>query len=245
MSLLPAKAQEIVWSGEGPSFSGYDYSALAPDVAADAKAIAQRILAGKQRQIDSILEMGKDLSTAKQHLGHGNFGKWLAAEVGFSERTAQNYMSAWAVFGDQSATVSYLKQPTDLYALASATETVRRGILDRLNKGERSDEINIPRAIAEAKADQRAQLISARLSPAEKRKRQTNKDREARARDKARAEADEKHKARVAAIEKAARMIAERFGDDLPALAALLKQTWHSDLVQAIERCAARCSQEA
>src|SRR4051794_38530721 len=159
-----------------PQFdTGFNYADLPRDVAGEARAAADRI---KQHMRGAILEVGTELLRIKERLLHGTFGKWLAAEFGLTERTAQNYMSA-AELARECETVSVLR-PKTLYLLAalSTPERVRQDVLDRLNKGEHVRDAAITDAIAMAKqeaAQERQQEKErerlARLSPRARRSR--------------------------------------------------------------------------
>jgi hypothetical protein len=48
-----------------------------------------------RRVISDIVEIGRRLTDAKERLGHGKFLTWLAAEFGWSERTAENFMRVY------------------------------------------------------------------------------------------------------------------------------------------------------
>lgn len=79
--------------------------------------------ATKIRQIDSgmkkpVFSIGQILVLVKNALDHGQFSKWLAVEVGYTQRTAQNYMNAFRQLGDKSETVSFLPMKT-VYDLAA------------------------------------------------------------------------------------------------------------------------------
>jgi hypothetical protein len=43
--------------------------------------------------VEDIIEVGNDLQAVKDALPHGQFLPWLKAEFGWSERSAQNFMS--------------------------------------------------------------------------------------------------------------------------------------------------------
>jgi hypothetical protein len=118
--------------------SEFDYGGLAPEVAAEARAVADRVRASHQRTVIAIIEMGRDLLAVKARLGHGRFGQWLEAEFGGVARTAQNYMRAAQSFADNSEIVSHLP-PATVYALAapSTPGEVRTEIVARLSAGER------------------------------------------------------------------------------------------------------------
>jgi hypothetical protein len=112
---------------------GFDYDSLPTDIRAEAKAVAERI---KARMTASVIDTGRDLLQVKGRLDHGQFGKWLSAEFGLTERTAQNYMAAAELVGKYE-TVSVL-QPRSLYLLAapSTPEPVKQQVVDRLAGGE-------------------------------------------------------------------------------------------------------------
>ena len=120
------------------SLPTFDYASLAPDLAEDARAVAQRVRAGHVRTMQTILEMGRELSGLKVRLGHGRFGPWLEAEFGAVARTAQNYMLAADRFGSTPEIISLLP-PATVYALAapSTPEPVRAEVVRRLTQGER------------------------------------------------------------------------------------------------------------
>jgi hypothetical protein len=48
-----------------------------------------------RRAVTDIIEIGRRLTDAKGRLGHGKFLTWLAAEFGWSERTAENFMRVY------------------------------------------------------------------------------------------------------------------------------------------------------
>ena len=73
----------------------------------------------------------------KEHLDHGDFGKWIDAEFGMTDRSARNFMQVALRLGDKSEIVSVL-QPTVLYALAapSTPDKVVEKVLQRAADGE-------------------------------------------------------------------------------------------------------------
>jgi hypothetical protein len=98
-----------------PEPQRFDYAALTPDVADAARAARDRI---KARIHSTLYEIGRDLIDMKTRLGHGNFSLWVAAELSFSLRTAENYMKAAKFVEGKSETVA-LFPPRALYALAA------------------------------------------------------------------------------------------------------------------------------
>src|SRR5436309_212642 len=80
-----------------PVQSGFDYGLLPSEVRAEAKSAADQIKTLMHR---AIVDVGTALARIKERLPHGQFGKWLSAEFGLTERTAQNYMAAAALVSE-------------------------------------------------------------------------------------------------------------------------------------------------
>ena len=51
------------------------------------------------------IEIGRRLVEAKDAVGHGEWGRWLKEEVGFSQSTANNYMRLFEEYGDAQITI--------------------------------------------------------------------------------------------------------------------------------------------
>lgn len=51
-----------------------------------------------------IIEIGRDLIAVKKALGHGHFLRWIEAEFGMAERTAQRFMNISERLGDKVPT---------------------------------------------------------------------------------------------------------------------------------------------
>ena len=66
-------------------------------LAAEINTIKAQTLAVVQ---NATLEIGKRLKLAKGAVGHGNWGRWLAENVDYKERTAQNIIAIYERFGD-------------------------------------------------------------------------------------------------------------------------------------------------
>lgn len=122
----------------------FDYSRFPPDVAEEARAVAERVRQKTRSLTVTILELGRDLTHVKSRLGHGAFGAWLEAEFTAGVRTAQNYMRAYEAFGEQCEIISHLP-PAAVYALAapSVPATTRDAVVLRLQSGEQvqADEV--------------------------------------------------------------------------------------------------------
>ena len=111
----------------------FNYDALDPVLAADARAVAARI---KVRVRESYAETGRELIDMKERLGHGRFGVWLQAEFDMTARSAERYMAVGRLLQANSDIVSHLP-PATVQALAapSLSEEVRSTCLSRLRDG--------------------------------------------------------------------------------------------------------------
>jgi hypothetical protein len=127
MSRLP-------FSDPGEAPAAFDYEAMSPDVARNARAVVERYRA---RQKAYVIDTGRDLLAVKSQLDHGPFLEWVEREMGMTPRSAQRAMSAAEVLGDKSDTVSYLP-PSVLYELSAPSnpEPVCAAVLLRIEAGE-------------------------------------------------------------------------------------------------------------
>ena len=57
------------------------------------EAITGEILDAQRQGGEAILTIGRCLNEAKDMLPHGEWLPWLAEKVGYSEKTAQNYLA--------------------------------------------------------------------------------------------------------------------------------------------------------
>lgn len=99
----------------------FSYDAIAPDVAADLRAVAGRIRERGRRATADMIEIGRDLMKVKAQLEHGAFLAWLHAEFAMSERSARYYMAAAQWAEGKTATVADL--PVETVRLLSAKST--------------------------------------------------------------------------------------------------------------------------
>lgn len=77
--------------------------------------LTTEILILKQQTAQNIIEIGKRLIAAKESLPHGEFGKYLAEKLDFTDRTAQKFIKVAEQFGK---TNTYSDLPVSkLYAL--------------------------------------------------------------------------------------------------------------------------------
>lgn len=167
-----------------PVQAAFDYGALPTDIGAEAKAAAGEIRELLNR---TIFEVGAALARIKDRLPHGQFGRWLAAEFGLTERSAQNYMNAAALVA-KSETVSVL-QPKTVYLLASPStpEPTRQEIIERFDAGEPIPDRTVKEMIGQAKDRQKQEqrlaedaAHEAKLSPRTRRSRAQRKAEEER-----------------------------------------------------------------
>ncbi|MBB3770983.1 hypothetical protein FHS55_001578 [Angulomicrobium tetraedrale] len=202
----------------------FDYAALTPADATKLREVVTAIRCYQKKVGQQIIAIGELLLAAKQGLGHGHFGDWLAAEFGWGERTAQNYMRAAEVFASKSASVSYLP-PTTIYQLASPStpEPVRAAVVERLEQGERLSHDEIKSIVRHGKAAERRAREDAKRTPEQRRRRQQVEARRQRQLERHRQEREAELNQEAAARKDAARLIVQHVGDDTERLVELLK----------------------
>jgi predicted transcriptional regulator len=148
----------------------FDYSSLAPQIVAEAKATAERI---RSRIRGTYVDTGRDLLAMKDRLGHGRFTAWLRAEFQMSERTARHYMGAARLSDLKTATVAGLP-PATVYALSSPSlpEGVRDAFLAKAEAGEQVTVQEVKSVANDVRRSAKAQIASRRVrgkkTPAEK-----------------------------------------------------------------------------
>ena len=97
----------------------FDYSAIDADLASNLRRQANRIRTRIGKATQDLIDIGRDLLAAKKHLiDHGDFIKWVEAEVGIARRTAQAYMAIAKLADDKGAAIALLP-PTTVHRLAS------------------------------------------------------------------------------------------------------------------------------
>lgn len=90
-----------------------------------------------RKTASDIIEIGHKLIEVKEELQHGEFGKWLDSEFGWSYRTAKNFMNVADSF--KSANFAEIDiAPSALYMLSepSIPEIARSEAVERAEKGE-------------------------------------------------------------------------------------------------------------
>jgi hypothetical protein len=110
-----------------------------------------------------VNEIGERLTEWKRICDHGNWLLWLDREFGWTERTAQRYISVYELTTQQNVkydTVSDFDiDVKSLYLLAapSTPESAREAVLDLAANGEQLTHAKVREMIAEARAQQRAE----------------------------------------------------------------------------------------
>lgn len=148
---------------------GFNYDLLEAKIAEQARSSAQRIRDKVKRTIQDIIDVGNDLLAVRTALPHGQFGPWLAAEFGWTERTARNFMAVAERFGPKTEIISDLTiQPTAAYLLAapSAPDEAREAAIERAEAGEQITTAVAKEILAEARKKSRPRRRKA--VPAEK-----------------------------------------------------------------------------
>ncbi|HKQ74615.1 MAG TPA: DUF3102 domain-containing protein [Blastocatellia bacterium] len=78
----------------------FDYSALDQETQITLRLRAGEIKTLAKRVAGDIVEIGGKLAEVKDRLGvNDKFNDWLSAELGWSERTAYNFIAVWQKFG--------------------------------------------------------------------------------------------------------------------------------------------------
>lgn len=117
----------------------FDYASLEAGAREYVIAAAERVRVYGKRAAESIVKIGEELVEVKDRLGHGNFLRWLNAEFGWSEPTAQNFMRV----SDMVKNVNFTDLPSfdisALYLLArpSTPAEVRAEAIAQAASGQR------------------------------------------------------------------------------------------------------------
>ena len=146
---------------------GFNYDLLESKVAEQVRTSAERIRERVKKTVEDIIEVGNDLLAVKEALEHGQFGPWLRAEFGWSERTAQNFMSVAERF--KSAKIADLPiQPSAAYLLAapSVPDEAREKAVEKAEAGEEITFATAREIVAEARKKKRPRRQ--KTMPAEK-----------------------------------------------------------------------------
>lgn len=117
----------------------FDYEALDTESRIVIQQRAGEIKTLAKRVASDIVEIGGKLAEVKDRLGgNGRFNAWLTAELGWSERTAYNFIAVHERFGSANFAIENVA-PSALYLLvAPATpEPARVAAVEIANQGEK------------------------------------------------------------------------------------------------------------
>lgn len=145
---------------------GFNYDLLETKLADKLRNAADRIRERVKKTVEDIIEVGNDLLAVKEALPHGQFLPWIKAEFGWSERTAQNFMSVAEQF--KSAKIADLPiQPSAAYLLAapSVPDEARQKAVEKAEAGEEITFAEAKEIVAEARKKKRPRK---KAIPAEK-----------------------------------------------------------------------------
>ncbi|MGO4316680.1 DUF3102 domain-containing protein [Agrobacterium sp. MCAB5] len=131
----------------------FNYDAVPAPVAIKAREAAERIKLRLHRSAEDIIEIGKDLVSIKESIGHGKFIPWINSEFQMSEATAKRFMSVARYSKGKSLTLSDL-EPTALYELAAPKTPieVREEIEKMIEAGEVVTKATVAKLTAEIEA---------------------------------------------------------------------------------------------
>lgn len=90
-----------------------------------------------------VIEIGKRLKEAKAVLPHGQWGTWLSDEVGFSQRTAQNYMQLYEEYGDTQISFFGISANTQTIANLPYTKAIKLLALEPEDRAEFVESENV------------------------------------------------------------------------------------------------------
>jgi DUF3102 family protein len=131
----------------------FDYSVIDADLASNLRRQATRIRTRIGKATQDLIDIGRDLLAAKKHLiDHGDFIRWVEAEVGIARRTAQAYMAIAKLADDKGAAVALLP-PTTVHRLASrsAPPEVVSEVVAKARSGDVLPDRTVSEMILEAK----------------------------------------------------------------------------------------------
>ncbi|MEO9630765.1 MAG: DUF3102 domain-containing protein [Sulfitobacter sp.] len=212
---------------------------LSPEIQTRLKTAANHIRDRERATKKAIFEIGEILIAVKTVLDHGQFGKWISREFGWTSRTATNYMAVVEKLGAISETVSDLPTTT-LYGLAAMPDAERGKIVAMITDPKNPPMKQIKKEISTYKAVERVAKMTkiieeneARRSPAAKKAEQKRKEERAAAQ----VAAQELQSVKDAQLKKDATELAAKMDPDiLDALLTLTKSHYATDVIHALLR---------
>lgn len=179
----------------------------------------------QRRLITDIIEIGRTLLAVKKTVGHGHFLPWLREEFDWTERTAQNFMSAAERFGPNPKCVSHLPLAT-VYRLAapSTPDDLREKIIARLEGGEAVKPDEIASQITDARRAAQREREEAKKTPRARARAKARSDRQSADSDSAMAKFQEEQRRRDSCRASAADLIVKGLTSaELDRLVAMLE----------------------
>jgi hypothetical protein len=133
----------------------FDYNTVPASIRFDLQAQAKLIKKLIAKTTADLIDLGRHLIAAKQHIGHGLFIPWVEGEIGISGRTAQRYMAIAQLAEAKNDSVSLLP-PTILHRLAapSAPLEVVDYVIGQANDGVIVQDSVVAMMIADARRSQ-------------------------------------------------------------------------------------------
>lgn len=118
----------------------FDYGQLSPELAIEARVVADRVRLRMRRAAEDIIEIGKDLIEMKARLPHGSFLPWIKSEFGMTKETASKFMQVSERFGEKSEILTF--NPSVLYVLSSPS-TPEEVIDKAISKAESGEKVSV------------------------------------------------------------------------------------------------------
>jgi hypothetical protein len=134
--------------------AGFDYSRLKPEIRAKVQGLAKEINDGFRRTGLQVFELGKQLLEMKDHLGHGQFGRWLETEFAGSRETATAWMKIAKTFDGKPELLESVSV-AGLSVLARLDGDIREQIIELIKAKRIVTAVEIEEAAREAAAAQR------------------------------------------------------------------------------------------
>ena len=156
------ESQHIARQPEGelvPVVVGFNYDVLEAKVAERVRSSAETIRQKMRNTLDNAINIGRELLAVKEALEHEQFGPWLKAEFGWSERMARNFMSVVEKF--KSANFADLPiQPSAAYLLAAPAvpDEARQVAVEKAEAGEEIITKGARQVVATARKEKRGLL---------------------------------------------------------------------------------------
>ncbi|NLF78150.1 MAG: DUF3102 domain-containing protein [Chloroflexi bacterium] len=130
----------------------FDYNALDVETRIVVQQRTSEIKTIAKRAAQDIIDIGTKLIEVKSRLEHGQFGQWLEAEFGWTQRTATNFMHVAAKFENFSNLGEIAPSALYLLAAPSTPDDVREQMIERAAAGEVITHKITQQAVAELKA---------------------------------------------------------------------------------------------